>query len=139
MDLRNCGGGNSEYNKFLIEALLQHPEINQKKHFYTIIGRETFSAAINLVTDLEYRTNTIFVGEPTGSKPDFIGESSVLKLPYSGLYLVISNRYHQGGANNSLDKRPWIAPSILIQLTSKEYTENDDPLMDFLDKQMGSD
>jgi len=132
LDLRNCGGGNSEYNKYLIAAILQHPKINEKKHFYTIIGRETFSAAINLVTDLEYRTNSVFVGEPTGSKPDFIGESSVLKLPYSGLYLVISNRYHQGGANNSLDKRPWIAPSILIQLSSKEYAENDDPVMDFI-------
>jgi hypothetical protein len=129
LDLRNCGGGNSEYNKYLIAALLQHPTINQLGHLFVIIGRATFSAAINLVTDPEYRTQATFIGEPTGSSPNFIGESTVLKLPYSGLWFVVSNRYHQGGANNSLDKRPWIAPDILIELSSEDYRTNRDPVM----------
>ena len=129
LDLRNCGGGNSAYDRFLIAALLRHPDVNRAGHLFTIIGRETYSAAINLVTDLEFRTHTTFVGEPTGSSPDFIGESTVLTLPYSGLYLVISNRYHQGGANNSLDARPWIAPNTLVELTSRDYAENRDPVM----------
>ncbi len=138
LDLRDCGGGNSEYNRSLIAELLQHPSVNRKGHLYTIIGRATYSAGINLVTDLEFRTETTFVGEPTGSSPDFIGESTVLNLPYSGLYLVISNRYHQGGANNSLDKRPWIAPETLVELNSRDYAQNRDPVMSTITKMIAS-
>ena len=49
-----------------------------------IIGRDTFSAAQNTISELERRTKAILVGEPTGSSPNFIGESLAIPLPYSG-------------------------------------------------------
>lgn len=127
IDLRNCGGGNSAYNRYLLDELAKRPSHNNKNNLYILIGRGTYSAAINLVSDLEYRTDATFIGEPTGSSPNFIGESNVLHLPNSKLYLVISNRYHQGGANNSLDKRPWIAPDVSAEFSSSDFFEKKDP------------
>ncbi|MCW5911546.1 MAG: hypothetical protein KIT62_10750 [Cyclobacteriaceae bacterium] len=134
LDLRDCGGGNSNLNQHVLNHILKRPALNTSDNFFTVIGRNTYSAAINLANDLEYRTNTTFIGEPTGSSPNYIGESNVLRLPYSQLYLIISNRYHQGGANNSLDKRPWIAPHIFIEPASADYRSNADPVMKFIYK-----
>lgn len=132
IDLRNCGGGNSNNNKYLLEEILKRPHINSEGHLFVLIGRQTYSAAMNLVSDLEYRTKANFVGEPTGSSPNFIGESNVLNLPNSDLYLVISDRYHQGGANNSSDKRPWISPNTLIELSSFDYFNQVDPALNYI-------
>ena len=48
-------------------------------------------------------------------------------LPYSGLYASISSRYHQ---SDLFDRRIWIAPSIPVTLSSKEYFSNQDPTLD---------
>lgn len=130
IDLRHNGGGNSYQNRFLLETLFKLDNINQMGHLFVIIGRQTFSAAQNLASDLEYRTNTIFVGEPTASKPNFIGETNILKLPYSGLSVSLSDRWHQGGASNSRDNRTWIAPDVLVELSSEDYKNNVDPVME---------
>ena len=45
-------------------------------HLFVIIGRRTFSAAQNTVNMIEKNTNATFVGEPTGSRPNFVGEST---------------------------------------------------------------
>jgi tetratricopeptide (TPR) repeat protein len=132
LDVRNCGGGNSALNRYLLDALITRPQINLENKFFMIIGRNTYSAGINLVDDLEYRIAPTAIGEPTGSSPNFIGESNLLKLPYSQLFLVISNRYHQGGANNSLDKRPWVSPSILIEPVAEDYVQHRDPVMNYI-------
>ena len=46
-------------------------------------SRLTFSAAQNTVTAIERETSAIFVGEPTGSRPNFIGEAIDFELPCS--------------------------------------------------------
>ncbi|MEQ9468366.1 MAG: hypothetical protein RLN88_13210 [Ekhidna sp.] len=132
IDLRNAGGGNSSYNKYLISEIIRRPSIDSDESLFVLIGRETYSAAMNLASDLEYWTDATFIGEPTGSSPNFIGESNALKLPNSQLYLIISNRYHQGGANNSLDNRPWIAPDILAEFSSEDYFKKKDPALEVI-------
>ena len=59
------------------------PLINRRGALFVIIGRLTFSAAQNTVTAIDRETSAIFVGEPTGSRPNFIGESIYFELPYS--------------------------------------------------------
>jgi tetratricopeptide (TPR) repeat protein len=134
IDLRHNGGGNSYLNRFLLETLFKLDNINSMGHLFVIIGRQTFSAAQNLATDLQYLTNAIFMGEPTASKPNFIGETNILKLPYSGLTVSLSDRWHQGGASNSRDYRTWIAPDVLIEMSSEDYKNNIDPVMDTITK-----
>ncbi len=130
LDIRNCPGGNSFNNKPLLEHILKSKHLNKKGNFYTVIGRKTFSAAMNLTTDLEQRTNTTFIGEPTGSSPNFVGETNFVELPYSKINVSISNAYWQRSV--SWDKRHWIAPDIYIEPSFEAYKNNEDPVLDFI-------
>ena len=91
------------------------------------MGRETFSAAQNLLTDITKYTNAILVGEPSGSKPNHIGEAGWFKLPYSGLMGLISTQFHQ--TSKAEDHRKWIAPHIPVGLSSTEYFAGYDKAM----------
>ncbi|MCK0179142.1 hypothetical protein MWU50_07560 [Flavobacteriaceae bacterium S0862] len=137
LDIRNCPGGNSFNNKPLLEHILKNNFINKKGKFYTIIGRKTFSAAMNLATDLDQRTNTIFIGEPTGSSPNFVGETNFVELPYSKINISISNAYWQRSV--SWDNRKWIAPDIYIPPTFYSYKNNEDSVLDFILNDLSAD
>ena len=134
LDIRNCPGGNSFNNKSLIEHIIKTKSLQKKGSLYTIIGRKTFSAAMNLATDLEQWTNTIFIGEPTGSSPNFIGETNFVELPYSKLNISISNAYWQRSV--SWDKRHWIAPDIFIEPSFKDYISNNDAVLNYIFKKL---
>jgi hypothetical protein len=129
IDLRLNNGGNSFLNQALIHEIIRSKKINVRGKLFTIIGRRTFSACQNLATDLERETQAIFVGEPTGSKPNFIGEDNHFVLPYSGLAGSISNRYHQHSLLSD-DYRNWIAPEIAAELGFEDFRSNVDPAMD---------
>jgi hypothetical protein len=44
---------------------------------------------------IERHTHAIFVGEPTGSGPNFVGETELFELPYSKLQASVSDLYWQ--------------------------------------------
>ena len=121
-------GGDSFLNQALINEIIKCEEINRHGRLFTIIGRGTFSAGQNLTTDLGRETETIFVGEPTSSKPNFVGEGNRFTLPYSGLTVNISNRYHQHSLISD-DYRNWIAPDIVADVSIKEFKSNIDPAL----------
>lgn len=127
IDLRLNGGGNNQLNKYLVNNFIRHEKLNQKGKVFTIIGRNTFSAAMNLTSDLENNTQTIFIGEPTGSRPNFIGEINFIELPYSGLKVSASSRYWQKAASE--DNRKWVFPEIYTPLSFSDYKNNVDPAM----------
>ena len=93
-----------------------------------MIGSNTFSAAQNLTNVIENYTETIFIGEPTGSSPTFIGEISPFKLPYSGLTINASNIYHQNGFSS--DTRIWVAPDIYVGFSFDDYKNGRDPVIE---------
>jgi len=128
LDIRNNTGGNSELNTITLN-LLMRDNINIKGRLFTIIGNRTFSAAQNLASDIENYTETIFIGEPTGSKPNFIGEVNLFKLPFSGLVISSSNLYHQHGPYSS-DTRNWIAPHVLVDFSFDDYKTGVDPVLE---------
>jgi tetratricopeptide (TPR) repeat protein len=128
LDIRFNGGGNNTLNKSFVQRLIKCDKINQPGKFFTIIGRNTFSAAQCLTNDLENQTNVIFAGEPTGSKPDFVGESSMILLPYSGLMISCSSRYWQSYFSD--DYRKWVAPQLGVKYFYSDYKNGIDPAMD---------
>jgi C-terminal processing protease CtpA/Prc len=75
LDLRFNGGGNNTLNRQVVIALIKS-KLNQRGKFFVITGRATFSAAQNLVNQLEKYTNAIFVGEPTGSTSESLWRQS---------------------------------------------------------------
>lgn len=128
LDIRLNNGGNSFLNKTLVHEIIKNDKLNSHGKLFTIIGRRTFSAAMNLASDLERNTATLFVGEPTGSKPNFYGEDNEYILPHSGLTGSISSRYWQGG-HTSDDSRTWIAPHLAADLSLDNYRNGEDPAL----------
>jgi hypothetical protein len=107
---------------------LARPKLNQQGHFFLITGRNTFSAAQNFTTDLVRNANPILVGEPTGSSPNFIGETIRLELPYSKAQCSISDLYWQ--RSWPMDHRAWLAPQLPAPPVFALYKENRDPAME---------
>lgn len=127
IDVRNNGGGNSFLYPPLVKSLIWFEESRERAHLYVIMGRQTFSACQNFITDLDLWTGAVFAGEPSGSRPNQIGESTYSVLPYSGLRASISSRYHQESYPG--DDRMWIAPDLPVALSSRDYFANRDPVL----------
>jgi tetratricopeptide (TPR) repeat protein len=128
IDLRWNGGGNTFLNKPIIHGLIKCDKINQKGKLFVIVGRQTFSAAQNCATFIERNTNATFVGEPTGSSPNFVGETVRITLPYSKMEGSISDLYWQ--SSWPMDYRTWIAPTLYAPPTFELYKQNRDPAME---------
>ena len=125
IDMRNNGGGNNYLNRPLVHGLIRSDRVNRFGHLFVLIGRRTFSAAMNGAVDIERNTNAVFVGEPTGSSPNFVGETTILVLPCSGLRLSCSSLYWQ--SSTATDRRTWISPSIVAEPSIAAFAENRDP------------
>jgi tetratricopeptide (TPR) repeat protein len=126
LDLRFNHGGSGHLVRPLLHRIIASP-FNERGRLYVLIGRETFSAAMNFTSALEVHTRARFVGEPTGSRPNFVGETSLIHLPYSGLAVSCSSRWHQGTESN--DRRLWIAPHVAAPLGIDDYRTGRDPAL----------
>lgn len=126
VDLRNNRGGDHSLSRPLLHAILCS-SVNEAGRLFTLVGRTTFSAAMMFALDLERHTQTLFVGEPTGSKPNHYGDSCKIQLPNTGLTLRVSTRYHQ---NDFTDNRPWIAPHLPVEITMNDYVNGNDPAVE---------
>ncbi|RPG32031.1 MAG: hypothetical protein CBB72_011205, partial [Muricauda sp. TMED12] len=127
LDLRHNHGGNGSILPPMLKTIINFEVMHPDGTVFVLMGRETFSAAQNLLTDITKYTNAILVGEPSGSKPNHIGEAGWFKLPYSGLMGLISTQFHQ--TSKAEDHRKWIAPHIPVGLSSTEYFAGYDKAM----------
>ncbi|MHC5064338.1 MAG: hypothetical protein ACYTG5_10230 [Planctomycetota bacterium] len=124
LDIRKNGGGDTSTHRPIVEALIACEKLREPNRFFVIIGRNTYSAAMNFCTDLDQRTAAIFVGEPTGASPNFIGERVVSTLPCRGLKLSISTI--TWGRSHPYDTRKWIAPDLPVPKSFVDYEANRD-------------
>jgi len=128
VDVRHNNGGNNGLVRPLIRTLIEFEMRSPEHRIYVLMGRNTFSAAQNFVSRVERWTNATFVGEPSSSSPNFVGEENEIVLPNSRIRGSISNRYWQD--SDPGDDRPWITPDISVELTAEEYFEGLDPVLD---------
>jgi tetratricopeptide (TPR) repeat protein len=128
IDMRWNSGGNNFLNRPIVQGLIRNDKINQRGKLFVIVGRQTFSAAMNGATEIERYTNAIFVGEPTGSSPNFVGESIRVNLPYSKMQGSISDLYWQSSV--AMDYRTWIAPLLYAPPSFELFKANRDPAME---------
>lgn len=125
-DLRlNRGGNGTLLQPLLLDTIKS--KINQPGKLFAIMGRGTWSAAQFLLNDFEKYTNTVFVGEPSGSKGNTYGDSRKITLPNSGLTVRVSVYYWQDWM--PWDSRLWTAPNLTAELSSEDYRTNSDPAM----------
>jgi tetratricopeptide (TPR) repeat protein len=128
VDLRWNGGGNTFLALPLVHHIIRREKINRYGRLFVIVGRATFSAAQNTATLLDRHTDAVFVGEPTGSRPNFVGETVPFRLPYSGIEANVSDLYWQ--TSWPLDRRVAIAPDIYAPPTFASYRAGRDPALD---------
>jgi hypothetical protein len=128
IDMRWNGGGNTLLSQYLLHHLIASRRLSRRGALFVIIGRLTFSAAQNTVTAIERETGAIFVGEPTGSRPNFIGERIDFELPYSKVRANAADLYWQ--TSWPTDYRTWTAPDIYAPPTFESYRRNQDPALD---------
>jgi len=110
IDMRSNPGGDNRLNRSLVHSILRHDRINQWGRLFVLIGRETFSAACNGVVELERHTRALFVGEPTGGRPNHYGETNLVHLPDCNATISIASVWWQ--FSDPFDDRPWVAPDI---------------------------
>lgn len=127
LDLRHSAGGNGYLTAPLLRTLIHFENAAELHRLYVIIGRNTFSASHNLITDLDRIARPVFVGEPSGSRPNAISEAGRFTLPFSGLSGVLSSQFHQHGWPE--DHRIWIAPDVPVGLSSQEFFSGSDPAL----------
>jgi len=90
LDLRHNAGGDGSTYPPILKTMVQFETLNPKGKIFVLIGRNTFSAAHNLLVEINRLTNAIIVGEPSGSRPNALSEAGWFKLPYSGTWGIIS-------------------------------------------------
>jgi hypothetical protein len=127
IDVRRNNGGSSQLNIPLNRAIVAIESLGGPRQVYILMGRNTISAAQNFLNDVDQVARAIFVGEPSSSRPNFVGEDTQVMLPYSGIMGSLASRYFQD--SDPLDDRVWIAPDIPITLSSQDYFAGRDPVL----------
>lgn len=129
VDLRDNGGGNSSLLDPFIEELSKR-DISNKGKVFVIVGRRTFSSAILNAISLKQMTKAVFIGEPTGGRPNHYGEVRSFKLPNSGITVSYSTKYFK----HSKEDTDSFYPDITIELSVQDFKEGRDPVMDYIIK-----
>ena len=127
LDVRSLSGGN-HISLPLIHALVRRPQLAAHGRVLVLIGRNTFSAGQNLVTLLEQHVAPVFIGEPTGGRPNAYGVLGRFVLPNSGLEIRHARYYIQD--SDPADYRHWQAPHIMAPPDVLAEMRGSDPALE---------
>lgn len=127
LDLRHNNGGDTSTYPELVRSIIRFTS-TPGTQLYVIIGRGTYSAAANLIADLERFANPLFVGEPSSMAGNNAGDESMFVLPYSGIAGAFSSVNWQ--LSNPWDTRRSIVPQIPVPLTAAAYFAGRDPVLE---------
>ena len=127
IDLRRNGGGDN----YLAEPLrheLGRSRFNRPGGICVLIGPATFSAAQNFANRIERECFATYVGEPTGSAPNLVGDSAFFVGKATGITAMVAKlRWFDGGPD---DKRRWIFPDVLVPSLFSDWVAGRDPALD---------
>lgn len=118
IDVRHNNGGNGELLTTLIRTLIHFETTRPGARLFVITSPYTFSAGQVFIAQVDRLTNAVFVGEPSGSRPTFVGEDTQLLLPWSGTRGSVSSRLHQ---SSSTEERVWISPELPVPSRAADW------------------
>jgi len=128
IDLRHNNGGNTNLYRELLRTVIAYTR-EPGRQVYALIGRRTFSATANFITDLERLASPVFVGEASSECCNFYGDPSPLTLPNSRINAELTGvRWNLGG--NPFDGRREMSPHVPVQLTAADYFAGRDPALE---------
>ena len=129
LDLRQNPGGDNHNNPPMVDLLDEFQE-SAGRRAVVITDRVTFSAASNLVTDLERYVDPVFVGEAMGGGLNFWNDVTWVqldRLPVP-MQVGISTRYWQKAADPD-DPRLTVEPDVPVTVTADDYFAGRDPAL----------
>ncbi|HSL76038.1 MAG TPA: hypothetical protein VK867_03765, partial [Candidatus Limnocylindrales bacterium] len=129
LDLRqNPGGDNGTYGSLL--ELIQDFAEEHPGELRVLIDRVTFSAASNLATEIEGRTDAVFIGEPMAGGLNFWDDVTQVRmdaLPVP-MQVGVSTRYWEFAEPD--DPRLTIEPDVLVEATAEDFLAGRDPVLE---------
>ncbi len=120
VDMRYNTGGYAMIDSW-ITTTLQASRFNQSGRLYVIVGKATFSAAMEATDLFHDNTAAIFVGEPTGGKPRFLLRRGDFQLPYYGIGASYSS-----GVETATLMGSTLIPDIQTPVTFPDYMKGID-------------
>jgi hypothetical protein len=129
LDLRFNSGGNGLMVLPFMNEIIKRDKINRRGHFYTLIGRRSFSAAVLFVAELMLHTQTLLVGEPAGAAQNMFSDTvNGGTLPNCGATLLLSSEYFNiawpGNTNYT------IPPHYPAPFSSVDFFSGKDPALE---------
>ena len=113
LDLRHNPGGENRAYAPLLDALVA---LGRRERLVVLTSRTTFSAAANLLSDLEARTRVRIVGEPSGGSPNLVGDPSPLLLPASGWNVNVGTVWWRKSRRGAADPRLAFEPDVRVPI-----------------------
>jgi len=124
VDLRQNGGGKESIIRPLANGL--RDRVNRGGvQVFVVIGRSTYSSANNNAYELKEKAKAIFVGEPSGQKPNHYGEVKSITLPNSKIQIGYSSNYFRRVKGDP----DAIIPDLAASLSIADYLAGRDPAL----------
>ena len=125
LDLRGNGGGDFYVGLWLAYYLNLADSIDWLNGVYTLVDKDTFSAATINAAQFKQLLNAKIVGEPTGSNPNGVQDMGTFRLPHSGLTISYSKRVFrlQEKPNESL------LPDVEVKYSWKSFIAGEDNIL----------
>lgn len=127
LDLRHNNGGTTQKYPEFLRTLTAFSRISGNQ-LYALIGRRTYSATGNFVTDLERLTSPIFVGEASSECCNLYGDPISVRLPFTKIQAELTAVKWQ--LSTPGDRRREMSPHVPIQLTAEAYFKGQDPALE---------
>jgi hypothetical protein len=128
LDLRHNNGGVTNMYPELLRTVVAFSRAPDHQ-VYALIGRRSYSATGNFISDLERLANPIFVGEASSECCSFHGDASAVTLPYSKVESELT-AVRWNLSRNAFDGRREMSPQVPVQLTAADYFTGKDPALD---------
>ncbi len=128
IDLRRNIGGNSRLTYPLIREIIKTGVFQQPGRLFTLIGPASISATVVFAIELDRYTENIFIGEPSGGRPNQYGENRFFALPNSGVAVSYASAFFQTAG--PFNERPWIEPLVAVSMSSEDYFAGRDPALE---------
>jgi hypothetical protein len=138
IDMRYNTGGSSPVLHPLIDELAEDHRSGRSYELYVILGRNTFSSSVLNAIALRREADAVFVGEPSGGRPNHYGEVRSFTLPNTKRDVKYSTKYfthyqpEDGGDPSSL------VPDLPAPPTWAAYVEGVDPAMAAIRRRTGT-
>jgi hypothetical protein len=122
LDLRRNGGGDNRTYGPLLHALERIGG-----DLRVLISRQTFSAAMQLIVDLERDFAPTFYGEPTGGSPNQYGDARPVLLPATGLRARVATIAWTTAGD---DPRLAVEPHVPVATTAADHFAGRDAVLE---------